>query len=218
MYGLGWGIVVDAMNVKIISWNVRGMNELDKRLRIKNLLKGWKVDVCLQETKLGLISSRVVRSLWGCHYVNWVFLGSSGASGSILLMWDRRVVEKLEDAVGQYSVSCKFKTVMDQHEWMFTGVYGPNLDSERQGLWDELAGVKCWWDIPWCVGGDLNVVRFPVERSHSTSFTQAMHDFTDFISAQGLIDTPLIGGKFTWSNGRMVDSKARLDKFLFMAD
>ena len=36
------------MNVKIISWNVKGMNELDKRLQIKNLLKGWKADVvCL---------------------------------------------------------------------------------------------------------------------------------------------------------------------------
>jgi hypothetical protein len=207
------------MNVKIISWNVRGMNELDKRLRIKNLLKGWKADVvCLQETKLGLISSRVVRSLWGGQYVDWVFLGSNGASGGILLMWDRRVVEKLEDAVGQYSVSCKFKTVMDQSEWMFSGVYGPNLDSERQGLWDELAGVKSWWDVPWCVGGDFNVVRFPEEKSHFTSFTQAMHDFSDFISAQGLIDTPLLGGKFTWSNGRTIDARSRLDRFLFTAD
>ena len=91
-----------------------------------------------------MISSKVVRSLWGCHYVDWVFLGSNGASDDILLMWDRRLVEKLEDTVGQYSVSCKFKTIMDQREWMFTGVYGPNLDSERQGLWDELAGVKSW--------------------------------------------------------------------------
>ena len=48
MYGSGWGIVVNPMNVKIISWNVKGMNELDKRLQIKNLLKGWKADVvCL---------------------------------------------------------------------------------------------------------------------------------------------------------------------------
>ena len=219
MYGPGWGIVVDLMNVKIISWNVRGMNELDKHLRIKNLLKGWKADVvCLQETKLGLISSRVVRSLWGGQYVDWVFLGSNGASGGILLMWDRRVVEKLEDAVGQYSVSCKFRTVMDQSEWMFSGVYGPNLDSERQGMWDELAGVKSWWDVPWCVGGDFNVVRFPAEKSHSTSFTQAMFDFSDFISSQGLIDTPLLGGKFTWSNGRSIDARSRLDRFLFTAD
>ena len=26
-------------------------------------------------------------------------------------MWDSRVVEKLEEAVGHYSVSCKFKNV-----------------------------------------------------------------------------------------------------------
>ena len=46
------------------------------------------------------------RSLWGCHYVDWVYLGSLGASRGILVIWDRRVVEKLEEAVGHYSVSC----------------------------------------------------------------------------------------------------------------
>jgi hypothetical protein len=41
---------------KILSWNVRGLNEEAKRLRVRNLLSLWKVDiVCLQETKfLGL--------------------------------------------------------------------------------------------------------------------------------------------------------------------
>ena len=90
------------MNVKILSWNVWGMNELDKRLQIKSVLKGWKADIiCLQETKLRLISNRIVRSLWGGQFVDWVFLRSNGASGGILLMWDSRVVEKMEDAVGQ---------------------------------------------------------------------------------------------------------------------
>ena len=31
-------------------------------------------------------------------------------------MWDRRVVEKVEEAVGHFSVSCKFKNVGDQFE------------------------------------------------------------------------------------------------------
>ena len=46
------------------------------------------------------------------------------------MMWDKRVIEKLDEATGYYSLSCKFRNVLDQFEWSFTGVYGPNLDSE----------------------------------------------------------------------------------------
>ena len=54
------------MNVKIISWNVRGLNEQDKRLRVRNLIRRWGLDVvCFQETKMGLINRAVIRSLWG---------------------------------------------------------------------------------------------------------------------------------------------------------
>jgi len=52
------------MKLKILSWNVRGINELDKRLRIKGLIRDWKVDlVCLMETKMEVITREVVRSL-----------------------------------------------------------------------------------------------------------------------------------------------------------
>ena len=100
------------MSVQILTWNVRGLNDSGKRLRIKHMLKLWQPDIiCLQEAKLELITSAIVRSLWRCHHVYWMFLGSNGASGGILLMWDKRCVKKLEDAVGIYSVSCKFKNV-----------------------------------------------------------------------------------------------------------
>ena len=47
-----WGIII-FMILKILSWNVRGLNDRRKRSRVKNLLRGWKCDViCLQETKL----------------------------------------------------------------------------------------------------------------------------------------------------------------------
>ena len=65
------------------------------------------------------------------------------------------------------------------------------------------------------MGGDFNVVRFPSEHSGSTVFTVAMREFSDFISEQSLIDLPLEGGSFTWSNLQEVESKARLDSFLF---
>lgn len=60
---------------------MRGLNEMEKRLRIKGLLRDWKVDIiCFQETKLENISKEVIHSLWGCQHV----LGLRGASGGIL--------------------------------------------------------------------------------------------------------------------------------------
>jgi hypothetical protein len=38
------------------------------------------------------VSREVVGNVWGCSHVDWVYLGSKGASGGMLLMWDRRVV------------------------------------------------------------------------------------------------------------------------------
>ena len=110
-----------------------------------------------------LITRGSVRSLMGCIYVDWVYLGSLGASGGILVMWDSRVVENLEEAVGHYLVSCRFKNVGDNFEWAFSGVYGPNVDREHRLLWDELSSLHSWWKVPWCVLEDFNVVRFPTE-------------------------------------------------------
>ena len=150
------------------------------------MLKLWNVDiVCLQETKLDFIDRRVVRSLWGIHYVDWLYLGFEGASGGILFLWDRRVVERIDSAVGHY-ISCKFRNVSDQKDWAFSGVYGPNINRERNVMWEELAGVASWWGVPWIVGGDFNAVRFPSERLGAMHFTPARCGFSEFISSCGL--------------------------------
>uniref|UniRef100_A0A2N9FRM3 Reverse transcriptase domain-containing protein n=1 Tax=Fagus sylvatica TaxID=28930 RepID=A0A2N9FRM3_FAGSY len=154
------------------------------------------------ETKMELITAQIIRSLWRCQYVDWMFLGSIRASDGILLMWNSRVVEKLEDAVGYFSVSCKFRNVEDHNVRMFSGVYGPNVDNDRGLMWDELVGIRSWWDVPWCLGDDFNEMRFPSERVGSNHFSPTMYDFSDFISTNGLIDIPLSGGIYTWSNNK----------------
>jgi exonuclease III len=52
------------MSVQILTWNVRGLNDPGKRLRIKHMLTIWKPNIiCFQETKLELITKAFVRSL-----------------------------------------------------------------------------------------------------------------------------------------------------------
>jgi exonuclease III len=49
------------MKIKILSWNVRGLNLEEKRMKIKSLLREWKVDVvCFQETKIQVVTRELV--------------------------------------------------------------------------------------------------------------------------------------------------------------
>jgi hypothetical protein len=133
-------------------------------------------------------------------------------------MWDRRVVEKVDEAVGHFSLSCKFRCVADQYEWAFSGVYDLQTDRERREMWDELYGLSSWWTSPWCVGGDFTVTRFPMERMGEAHFTLAMHDFSEFIFSFGLMDIPLEGGRYTWSNNRENAAMSRIDRFLYTGE
>ena len=45
-----------------------------------------------------------------------------------------------------------------------------------------------------------------------------MFDFSDFISSHGLIDLPLDGGYFTWSNTHEQVLRSRIDCILFLTD
>lgn len=57
-------------------------------------------------------------------------------------------MEKIEECVGEFSISCSFRNVGDGFVWALVGVYGTtNFDSERMFLWEELAGLISWWNM-----------------------------------------------------------------------
>ena len=52
------------MKLRILSWNVRGVNDSSKRKVVKAVIRSQRVDLfCLQETKIQAMSEGVVRSL-----------------------------------------------------------------------------------------------------------------------------------------------------------
>jgi len=87
------GVFCFFMKLKIISWIIRGLHEVDKCMCIRNLLRVWKADlVALQETKREQFSRSIVRSLCNGQHYYWCQLDSRGASGDIVLIWDMRFV------------------------------------------------------------------------------------------------------------------------------
>ena len=98
------------MNLRILSWNIRGLNNPNKRERVKFWLRQCKCDiVCLQETKMDTLDRRIIRSLWDNPYVAWEVLAAARTAGGVLLLWDKRVVEKLDSFVGRFSMSCLWR-------------------------------------------------------------------------------------------------------------
>ncbi|KEH24095.1 hypothetical protein MTR_7g103360 [Medicago truncatula] len=90
---------------------IRGLRGVEKRREVQ-LLVGEKLSllVCLQETKLHVLDSSLVASLWGNSSFNFSFRPSEGASGGLLIMWDDKEVEVWSSVSRQHFFTdpCRF--------------------------------------------------------------------------------------------------------------
>ena len=74
------------MKIKIISWNIRGVNDRDKRKVIKALIRSQKADlVCLQETKIQDISREIIHSLGVGRFLGWGAMSARGAASGVVV-------------------------------------------------------------------------------------------------------------------------------------
>ncbi|KAJ9695145.1 hypothetical protein PVL29_010576 [Vitis rotundifolia] len=203
------------MKLKILSWNVRGVNDKSKRKIIKDVVRKQRADLlCFQETKMQVMSEEVVRSLGLGRFMEWRALDAIGSAGGILVCWDKRTLEIVDWEVGLFFISCKFRTVEDGMVWVFTGFYGPFTREERECMWEEIGAIRGLWDEPWCLGGDFNLTLYQSERNRIGRIISVMRRFAQILDELGLVDFPLQGGSFTWSGGLNNQSWARLDRFL----
>ena len=134
------------MKLKLLSWNVRGANNLDKRKIISNFVRSQRMDlVCIQETKIQDFSNACTCSFRAGRFHDWKALEAEGAAGGILLFWDKRKMNLVEAEICSFSITCLFKNVEDGFMWAFTGVYGPIERSKQEILWKELRSLKGLW-------------------------------------------------------------------------
>ncbi|XP_058096321.1 uncharacterized protein LOC131241982 [Magnolia sinica] len=156
--------------------------------------------------------------LWSAKDVKWVPLNASGSSGGIILAWKTSKWELQSSSVGSFSISAILKDKCSSLCCLVSSVYGPNSDNIRKDFWNELTSIRHSFPGPCCFVGDFNVIRFAEEHSRKRRVSSAMEEFSDWIQSHELVDLPLFGARFTWSNGRQTPIQSRLDRFLLSTD
>ena len=97
---------------------------------------------------------------------------------------------------------------------VFCNVYNSNVESERQVMWDYLISSQAALSMPWCLGGDFNAIFDSSKKIGGDCNKLTTRNFNAFLLRAKVLDLPLQGMSFTWTNFRDRASWSRLDRFL----
>ncbi|KAG9458670.1 hypothetical protein H6P81_003178 [Aristolochia fimbriata] len=149
--------------------SLKGLGSASKRALVRETLRKNKTKLALlQETKLSQITSALARDIWYQRRPTYIEIGAMGSSGGLVAFWDCRELELIQSEAGNYTLALKFKELTKDTVWTVLVVYGPTAAAQRQEFWDEIAALISLWDLPWMLGGDFNVIRFPTEKKGGT--------------------------------------------------
>ncbi|XP_026416535.1 uncharacterized protein LOC113311968 [Papaver somniferum] len=107
----------------------------------------------------------------------------------------------------------------DQFKWRDIPSQGLSGDYpctywERWEFWIELEDLIGWATNHWVITGDFNAIRRRRERNKPGGSSRNSRLFNEYMEEHGLIDLPLNGGQFTWSNMQADPLLCRLDRIL----
>ena len=150
----------------ILCWNVRGLNSRARQDSVRTLVSSAKIDiVCLQETKMSVLSRATLLSMLGSDFSHWIDLPAAGASGGILVAWRQGLGPATASRVDNYSVSLQFSpTALEP--WWLTCVYGPQGDDNKVLFLQELRNVRSACHGPWTVLGDFNLITSEEDKNN----------------------------------------------------
>lgn len=200
--------------IKILAWNARGLNEKEKRLAVRQTVLLEKPDiVSFQETKLNTMNETLLQQSVGKRLKGHIELEASGTKGGILLAWNERKFSMIDYVNRTYSISVKLKHKGER--FLITAVYGPTNTALRGDFFQELQEIKPTDDTPWLVCSDFNVTLMQSDRTNlnNNNWRESLK-FGDLLLELELINLPLRGRNFTWTNARETPTMARPDRFL----
>ena len=199
---------------KVLSWNVQGINSNSKWESIRNKITENRCDIiCLQETKKMYVDLQFLKKICPASFDNFVYVPSRGASGGMLVSWKGVFFEGTLVFQKDFAMSVEFKSLHTGNYWMLTNIYAPCTPKGKREFCDWFKNIQMPDEHDWLIVGDFNLMRAPENRNRPGGDVSEMLLFNEAISYLGLIEIPLHGKHFTWSNKQQPPLLERIDWF-----
>ena len=205
-------------NIKVLSWNIRGCRNLDKRLSIFRHIKTKKPLICmLQETHAMAIDLNSWKSNWGMGQV-YLNPGTTRSAGQAFLLC--RNLDVIEHNIFINGRLHTLKVRIGDVILTLVNVYAPNIELDRYNFFDNLINLLSTYDYGdrIIIGGDFNVILEKEDKYQGQDRTQnSQNKIKHIITTFELLDIWRSRHKatrcYTWSQPSPL-IKCRLDYFL----
>jgi len=188
--------------MKLISWNIRGLNSPGKGQLMNNMLQQEKPQILiLEETKCNSTTlDQILAKAWPGS--KEVVVEAMGASGGLAIVWDDRDITLTNIHASKNFIQAKFHLTRTNVDGHLTNVYFPQEVTKKVDTLNTLTHINSERSHAlWITGGDFNMItRLEEKRGGRIKLDcESMH-FKNYIHNNGLIDIEFNNGVYTWNN------------------
>ena len=201
-------------NWNILYWNIRGINGEDKWDAVRKKIEESACSiVCIQETKRENFDSRYIRKFALRRFDKYDYIPSVGASGGILVLWNSSVFSGITKEKQAFALYLQFTSTHNQETWSLINVYGPCQEPARSTFTSWLKDLQLDPTENLLLLRDFNFYRSLENRNRPGGNLQDTIIFNEIIGHLALVELPLKGRAFTWSNMQEDPLLEQLDWF-----
>lgn len=169
--------------------------------------------ISIHEMKRSNFDLPYIKKFCPRSFDDFCYLPSVGASGGILVVWKSSIFIGTEIFQNNFAISVEFSSRLNNDTWVLTSVYGPCDTEGREIFMNWFGNIQVPDDMDWLIVGDFNLIRKPEDRNRPGENMGDMLMFNDAISSLGIMEIPLHGRKFTWTNKQQPPLLERLHWF-----
>lgn len=131
----------------------------------------------------------------------------------LLVLWNSKVFSGTIMLQESFGIAINFIASASAQPWTLVNVYGPCTKPRRSEFISWPSELDILDDDLWLLMGDFNFYRYTENRNTAGADMNDILIFNEFINHLGLIELPIKGRSFTWSNMQHEPLLEQLDGF-----